>query len=67
MRYQKPIKNREPISAGTIAAIKRKISNLAIQHDCSKSFVINTILADALNVNLEEKYYDFRTNRRKAS
>lgn len=66
MRYQKPIRNREPISAGTLGIIKRRVQALANEHDCSKSFVINTILADRLDVELEERYYDIRKDSKKA-
>jgi hypothetical protein len=58
MRYQKPIKNRKFISAGTTAQIRHRIESLARQFDCSKSFVTNTLLADKLGIEIEERYYD---------
>lgn len=41
-------------------AIKARITYLAEKHDCSESFVQNTILADALGIKVREHYYDYR-------
>lgn len=64
MRYQKPIKNRQRLYAGVVSQIENKIESLARQHDCSKSFVTNTILAEALNIKIEERYYDYKDVRK---
>ena len=64
MRYQKPIKNREKLYAGVLNQVESKIGSIARQHDCSKSFVTNTILAEALNVKIEERYYDYKNVRK---
>lgn len=66
MRIQRAIKNREKIYSGTLQQIKDKIQALADRHDCSKSFVINTILADAVNVKLEDRYDDYRKDAGKS-
>lgn len=65
MRYQKPRKDRERLYAGVLERIKEKIEHLAIQHDCSKSFVTNTLLAEVLNIKIDERYYDYSTSNRK--
>lgn len=65
MRIQPRIKNRKDIHSGVTKEINRKIENLALRFDCSKSFVTNTLLADALGIELEYRY-DRREATRKA-
>lgn len=56
MRIQKAIKNRKHLSAGVIAQIRFYVKRLAIQNDCSMAFVINTLLARSLRINIDEAY-----------
>lgn len=64
MRIMKPVKDRRSISAGTLYQIRARIESIARNYDCSKSFVINTLLADALNVDLEDRYDAIGTRKR---
>ncbi len=58
LRRQKPVKGgRKSLPACVIKEIKYAISKLAWDNRVSKSFVINTILADKLKIDIE-KYYD---------
>ena len=59
MRIQRPVKNRKQISSAVLYQIRNKVETLAERFDCSKSFVINTILAESLNIYIEEKYNDY--------
>ena len=59
IRYQKPVKGgRKSLPACVISKIKERIEAIAWKHRVSKSFVINTLLADKLNIHIEEHYYD---------
>ena len=40
--------------------IDEQVEHLARMHNCSKSFVVNTILADAFGIGVKERYYDER-------
>lgn len=64
MRIQRPIKNRQKLYSGMVKQIKDRIESLAYQHDCSSSFVTNTILADTFGIKLEDKYYDYKRSNR---
>ena len=58
MRIQKRvIGGRKPLPACVIKEIKHKIESLAHQFKVSKSFVISTLLAEALKIKVDEKYY----------
>lgn len=56
MRIQKPVKGRKHMGAGMIREIRERIERIARDHDVSKSFVINVILADALGIRKQERY-----------
>lgn len=66
MRFQKKDPNRQRLYSGVSQRIKERINNLAIQHNCSKSFVTNTLLAKVLNISIEEHYNDYPKIVRKA-
>lgn len=51
---------RDKAYAAIESEIKDGLRWLARQHNCSVSFVQNTILADALNIKVPKRYYDFR-------
>ena len=67
MHILKPIKGepRIPNTARLESLIKERIEYLAKVHDCSKSFVTNTILADGLGIKIREHYYDYKRVTRK--
>ena len=56
MRFQARDPRREKLAAGVKHQIKNKIRSLALRHDCSMSFVTNTLLAQVLNVPIHEAY-----------
>jgi predicted nucleic acid-binding protein len=59
MRIQKRVRGgRKPLPATVLREIREKIEQLARRHKVSKSFVIATILAEALHVKSQEKYYE---------
>ena len=60
MRFQKPRKGRARLYAGVDAVVEDRIIRLSQQHDCSKSFVANSLLAKMLGVSLEEYFDDYR-------
>ena len=64
MRIMKRARNRKSLSYGSLAEIRRKIESLARQHDCSMSFVQNTLLARQLGVDIGEAYDDSGTTRK---
>ena len=66
MRHQRPIKNRKKLYSGVLPQIERRVEELAFQHDCGKSFVVNTLLADKLKIVIEERFDDYRKADRKA-
>jgi len=39
--------------------IEAELDYLAKLHNCSRSFVMNTILANALNIKVKARYYDY--------
>ena len=57
MRIQTRIKNRRDVSAGVTKEINRRIEQTAAKFDCSKSFVVNTMLAEAFGIAVTEVYY----------
>jgi hypothetical protein len=66
MKIQHKIKNGRDIVKGyTIARIRSKIEDLAAIHDCSQSFVVDTLLADQLGIKLEERYDEIRKDVRR--
>lgn len=68
MRYQKPLKHgltRERLYSGVHPRVRARVESIAASEDCSMSFVCNTILADALGITIEEKYYESKSNVRK--
>jgi hypothetical protein len=56
MRTQRPIKNRQKLSAGTEQRVKDAVRAEARKHGCSMSFVVNVILGTVLRVSLKERY-----------
>ena len=57
MRYQKPVRGgRSKLSSGVVKQVERRVEQDAIRYNCSKSFVINTILARFYHVVIEESY-----------
>lgn len=59
MRYQKPIKGgRKQLPSCVNREIKREVEHIARQFNVSKSFVVNTILAEKLKIRIGEKYYE---------
>lgn len=56
---------RESCSAALMLEIKRKIEQIAAMHNCSKSFVIATLLADSLNIKNQVKYYEITKRDKK--
>ena len=57
-----PGTSRETVSPRVEAEIKEKLNHLMKMYDCSRSFVVNTILAEYLNIKLKHgmRYYDYR-------
>lgn len=55
MRIQKPVKNRQRVSAGLIKEVNREVEKLMMIHDASRSFVISHLLAKILGVKAQEK------------
>jgi hypothetical protein len=51
---------RDTAYAATEREIKDTLKFIARQHNCSVSFVLNTIIADALNIKVPVRYYDYR-------
>lgn len=57
MRIQKPVRGgRKSISAGVVKTVEQRVERDAIRYNCSKSFVVNTILARYYHVVIEERY-----------
>lgn len=52
---------RDKAYAAIESEIKNGLRELAEMHNCSVSFVQNTILADALGVKVIRRYYDYST------
>jgi len=62
-----PGTTRETVSPRVESEIKEKLNHLMKMHDCSRSFVVNTILAEYLNIKLRHgmRFYDYRKVTRK--
>ena len=61
IRRQKPVRGgRKPLPACVIKDIKNAVDSIARQYRVSRSFVINTILAEKLKIRIEETYYEQR-------
>ena len=59
MRIQPRTKEpKKQVSARTIRRVSEKIESTARKFNCSKSFVINTMLADAFGIKVEWRYDD---------
>lgn len=60
-RYrQRPVKGgRDPLPSCVVHKIKVEIERTARKFECSKSFVVSTILAEAFGINIDERYYDY--------
>ncbi len=54
MRFLFSLRDRDRISANVVSQVKAKVRALADRNGCSMTLVVNTILADALNINLKE-------------
>jgi hypothetical protein len=52
-----PGQTREALPSCVVEVIRERVQRLAIRYNCSKSFVIATLLAEALNIYTEEKFY----------
>jgi hypothetical protein len=58
IKRQKPVKGgRETLPSCVIKDILRAVEKLARQHRVSRSFVVSTLLASKLGINIE-RYYD---------
>jgi len=58
IRRQRPIKGgRIPLPSCVLDEIYSKVRQLAREYNCSRSFVIATILAEGLGIKKQEKYY----------
>lgn len=57
MRIQPRTKGRRNVSSGVTKEINRRIEQTASRFNCSKSFVVNTMLGEALGLDLDEVYY----------
>ena len=66
-RFQRRIPGvvREPLPSCVIDEIRERVQKLAIRFNCSKSFVISTLLAEALDIFIEERFYAIDEGRRK--
>lgn len=51
---------REPLSATLMLEIKEKITKIATKYDVSRSFVIATLLAEALNIKGQPNYETYQ-------
>ena len=49
---------REQVSSRMIDSIKRAVKSVAAKHNCSVSYVIATIMADAFGIKEQPKYYE---------
>jgi hypothetical protein len=66
MYRQRPVKGgRTPLPACVLKAIDREVVRLANKYDCSKSWVIATILAEATGVSQQDKYYEIERSIRR--
>ena len=62
MRYQMKGLSRENLYGYVEKKIKIRIRQIAQKAECSMRLVINTALADALNIEVEDKYYEKPVN-----
>lgn len=61
MRYLKPVRGgRKQVGSRVEREIERRVIQDARSHDCSKSFVVNTILAMYYKVKVEEKFNEYK-------
>jgi hypothetical protein len=57
MFFQRPVQGgRERLYSGVERRVKERLESLAIRYNVTKSFVSNSILAEALGVHLAETY-----------
>jgi hypothetical protein len=57
----KRVKGRKQMSAGMVKEIRKVIESIAATEDCSKSFVINTIIAEHLGIRSVERFNEKRS------
>jgi hypothetical protein len=58
-RRQRPIKGgRQPLPSCVIRDISDAVDRLSRRHGVSRSFVIATLLADQLEIEEQERYYE---------
>jgi hypothetical protein len=67
MRIMKPMAGRKRLSYGAAKKIRSRIEYLARIHDCSMSFVQNTLLARILNIDIGEAFDERPQSTRKAT
>lgn len=66
MRIQRRIRGgRKHVGAAVHPSIRRIVRDTAERHDCSKSFVIATILMEHFGFAQQENYYDYTRKLRK--
>ena len=58
MRYQMKGLSRSNLYGYVESDIKKEVKRLARKFDCSMRLVINTALADALQIKAEDKFYE---------
>ena len=59
IRHQSPVRGgRKHLSPCVLKEVERRIRQEAAEYNCSKSFVVATILAAAFNIKME-KYNDY--------
>lgn len=56
---------RDRLYSGVNLAVKRRIREIAAQHDCSMSYVSNTLLADKLGIKEQVPYYEINERNKK--
>ena len=59
--------HRKTTSAGLIDSIRKHVEQAAAMYNCSKSYVIATILSDAFGIEEQTKYYDIKRDERKSN
>ena len=57
MRIQSRVRGRRDVHSGVTKEIARRIEHTAARFNCSKSFVVNTMLGEALGIDMGEVYY----------
>jgi hypothetical protein len=58
---------RKTLSAGAIDSIRRAVESVAARYNCSKSYVIATVLADAFGISEQVRYYNATATQRTKS